>query len=165
MQRNARRQICAITDFIFFRRKNASRKSWLENSEINLKAKSLGKATRYINNLTCKFFCAKNKSVYYFKSNPTAVKNSVKIWSQSKVIAPHRKILWTPPKYLCNAWQILDKIYLLKIPILYFYFDSINAEIASIGIFYNLYFRALERIRKLKNFISTYLNYTQATSS
>lgn len=54
-----------------------------------------------------------------------------------------------PPKYLCNAWQILDKIYLLKIPILYFYFDSINAEIASIGIFYNLYFRALERIVEL----------------
>lgn len=57
------------------------------------------------------------------------------------------------PQYLCNARQILDKIYLLKIPILYFYLDSINAEIASIGIFYNLYFRALGRIVELRNFI------------
>lgn len=57
------------------------------------------------------------------------------------------------PQYLCNARQILDKIYLLKIPILYFYFDSINAEIACVGIFYNLYFRALRRIIELRNFI------------
>ena len=76
-----------------------------------------------------------------------------KRWSQSKVIAPRRKILWTPPKYLCNARQILDKIYLLKIPISHFCSDSINAEIASIGIFYNLYFRALGRIVELRNFI------------
>ncbi len=57
------------------------------------------------------------------------------------------------PQYLCNARQILDKIYLLKIPILYFYLDSINAEIASIVIFYSLYSRALGRIVELRNFI------------
>ena len=77
-----------------------------------------------------------------------------KIWSQIKIIAAYRKILWTAtPKYLCNAWQILDKIYLLKIPISHFCFDSINAKIASIVIFYSLYSHALGRIVELRNFI------------
>jgi len=39
MQRNARRQICAIADFTFWAKKNTFRKSWLENPTISLKSK------------------------------------------------------------------------------------------------------------------------------
>ena len=77
-----------------------------------------------------------------------------KRWSQIKIIAAYRKILWTAVQIpiQCTA-NFAPEAILLKIPILYFYFDSINAEIASIGIFYNLYFRALRRIVELRNFI------------
>ena len=138
--------------FYFLGEKNTFRKSWLENPKINLKAKFLGKATRYINSLTCKFSRAKNKSVF-LKKTTLWQWASTKDKANQKLLRRIERFCERPQNtYKCTA-NFAPEAILLKIPISHFCLDSINAEIASIGIFYSLYSRALERIVELRNFI------------